>query len=252
MSSSDVGHSADNKTALDQFEELALEEAAQAPTKRQVERVERRSSRRSQIAVALSLLIAIGAVIFSTINSVQIAQTEAKSAITQEGLDNLRDINKDLRDRGLPQIPEPKAGDPVDMNALAAAAAAIVNDRVKDDPRFRGPQGRQGEPCAPQVPGCTGPPGPGGQEGSQGQQGPPGAQGPGPSDAQVQDGVSAYCAANPVNCIGPKGDPGVPGPQGERGPAIQSFTYQDALGVSYTCTDPDGDLNYTCSPSMGG
>lgn len=89
--------------------------------------------------------------------------------------------------------------------------------------------------------------------------GPEGQTGPGPSDAQVAQSVSTYCAAH-GGCrgsVGPGGPQGEPGPQGAQGlqgdqgpqgdpgspPASFTFTY---LGIDYTCTDPDADGNYTC------
>lgn len=42
------------------------------------------------------------------------------------------------------------------------------------------------------------------------------------------------------------GKDGEPGKVGPAGPAVKSWTWTDTLGQQYTCTDPDGDLNYAC------
>lgn len=47
---------------------------------------------------------------------------------------------------------------------------------------------------------------------------------------------------------GPKGDTGPAGPAGPTGPAVKSWSWT-AGGVTYTCSDPDGDLNYACASS---
>lgn len=92
--------------------------------------------------------------------------------------------------------------------------------------------------------------GPAGAAGAAGAPGAAGDQGPGPTDQQVAAAVAAYCSDG--RCQGPKGDTGAPGPQGEPGPKgdpgyPDSWTYTDELGQTYTCTDPDGDHNYTCT-----
>jgi hypothetical protein len=94
-----------------------------------------------------------------------------------------------------------------------------------------GSQGATGEAGAEGATGATGPPGPPGPPGQQGPPGPPGE--PGAEGAQ-----------------GPPGPPGPPGPQGAQGPPVGSFTILSAAGVSITCSDPEGDGQYTCSPAL--
>lgn len=105
-----------------------------------------------------------------------------------------------------------------------------------------GPQGVQG------IQGVSGP---------QGIQGPPGPRGPkGDSGASGSSGSAGTIGATgpqgPAGPSGPKGDQGEQGPvgpegqTGPRGPAPDSFTWT-MLGTTYTCTDPDGDGDYTCS-----
>lgn len=77
------------------------------------------------------------------------------------------------------------------------------------------------------------------------------------TDSQLDAAVKRYCAKlencsqGPQGVKGDKGDKGESGPVGPigpvgpQGPAIASFTFT-ASGVTQTCTDPDGDLNYTC------
>jgi hypothetical protein len=212
--SSSVGGD-DGRNALDNFEELAMDEARQAPTKGQVARIDRRSSRRSQVAVALSLLIAILAVGFSTYNTVSIARNEAQNALTQEGLDSLRSANEKLAEQGLPEIPLPRDGEAIDADAIAAAAAALMYDRIRSDPSFKGAQGGRGEPCTPDVPGCTGPEGKAGTDGAKGQDGAPA---PEVSDERIAAGIEAYCGRVPSPCVGPGGPVGPEGPPGPEGP----------------------------------
>lgn len=198
------------------------EESGRQSAKERMERVERKTSRAAQAAVAISLLVALFSLLLAGWNTLSIAHNEAQNAITQDGLESLKAANERLEARGLPKIPLPREGESINADALAAAAAAILKDDIRDDPNFRGPQGRPGDPCVPQVPGCTGPAGPSGQNGSEGQQGPMGAQGPGPTDEQILAGVSAYCTADPTKCQGAKGekgDQGVPGPIGPQGSA---------------------------------
>lgn len=124
-----------------------------------------------------------------------------------------------------------------------------------------------------------------GPTGVQGERGPAGEDGRDATDAQVREGIAAYCDAR-FRCQGPagadgidgspgsngvngsdgqngaQGVPGPAGPQGELGPAgpqgIQgepgpvgpapasfSFTF---LGVPYTCTNT-GTGDYTCTVS---
>lgn len=238
----------------------ALAEVEQVP---KVEKIERRVTRRNQMMVVVSLIIALLSMAWSTWNTIQggersedIAAITARATVTEKDIKDLREANKLRSDAGLPEIPLPEPGEDVDVRALAAAASAIVLEDIQGDPRFKG---SKGEPCAPSDSACKGPQGPrgqpgtpgeGGDTGDPGQDGERGPQGPGPTDEQVQANIAIYCNANPTMCIGPKGDPGPEGLMGPAGPPIESFTFRDVLGVAYTCTDPDGDLNYECS-TMG-
>lgn len=103
--------------------------------------------------------------------------------------------------------------------------------------------------------GATGDRGPRGFIGPVGPRGLPGEDGTNGSDGETvtgpagQDGAAG--AVGEPGPEGPAGPQGQQGPQGERGPEgpagfPQSFTYTDATGIQRTCTDPDGDRNYTC------
>jgi hypothetical protein len=239
--------------------ETQLIQVEQVP---KVERIERRFNRRGQVVVVLSLIIALLSGAWAGWNSIQIAQNEARAAITEDGIASLRAANEKLRSQGLDPIPLPREGEAIDADALAAAAAALAYNQMKNDPTFRGPQGEKGDSCDSNQVGCRGPSGPrgtpgipgeGGDTGQPGADGQAGPQGPGPTDEQVQANIAVYCNAYPTSCMGPKGDPGTPGSPGDPGPAIQSFTFTygpEPLAVTYTCTDPDGDLNYECT-TMG-
>lgn len=139
---------------------------------------------------------------------------------------------------------------------------------------LRGEQGLQGVRGAN---GKVGAPGPGGPAGPRGPQGPPG---PGPNFtladvvaglspklvATIEDRLPGIVADNcHGSCVGPQGETGPRGPAGQdgaqglqgepgaqgatgpQGPAVVSWTFVDGTGLSHVCSDPDGDLNYTCS-----
>jgi hypothetical protein len=202
------------------LEQAAGRETRRLATKGQVDRVERRSSRRGQIVTALSLLIAILSVSWSGWNSLQISRNEARDAaedvITTEGLESLRAANEKLVEQGLPEIPLPREGDRVDADAVAAAAAALMYDRIRNDPAFQGPQGpvgptgaagTPGSPCLPSEPACVGPGGP---------EGPSGAEGAAGADGDKGDRGDPGLPCLPENpaCVGPMGPPGPLCPSG--------------------------------------
>lgn len=247
MNSSDADVGPRNQGPLDDLEDQlqAVEtEVRRVPSKDQVDRVERRSLSWSKMAVIASLIITIISAGVTTWLTIQVAQNTAQQAITQEGVESLKSANEQLRRKGLPEIPLPSAGDRIDPNDLAAAAAAILRADIQNDPSFKGAPGDQGAACTPQIPGCTGEEG---KAGSEGPRGPDGASGPEPSDERIANGVSAYCSADPTRCIGPKGDPGDPGAKGDTGPAPESITFTYLL-TTYTCTDPEKDGHYDCDP----
>ena len=83
-----------------------------------------------------------------------------------------------------------------------------------------------------------------------GPQGEPGVDG--------QDGASAYEVAVADgfvgtesewldSLVGPAGEPGAPGAPGAPGPAVVSWDFVFE-GVTYSCDDEDGDLDYDCEP----
>lgn len=79
---------------------------------------------------------------------------------------------------------------------------------------------------------CTPPPAAPGVDGADGQDGTDGVPGPTPSPADLDAAVARYCAT--VDCTGAAGPPG---------PAPVSIT----LDNGQVCTDPEGDLTYTCT-----
>jgi hypothetical protein len=106
---------------------------------------------------------------------------------------------------------------------------------VEGAPGPMGGRGRRGERGATGRAGSDGADGRPGVAGSDGAVGPAGTDGTDGKDGE--DGVA-----------GAKGDPGAAGPPGEQGPPgppVESFTFT-FLGTDYTCTDPDGDGDYTC------
>lgn len=110
---------------------------------------------------------------------------------------------------------------------------------VSAPPGERGPAG----PAGASIVGPRGPVGPRGARGPRGFEGEPGASVTGPAGPQGE------------SIVGPQGETGesITGPQGEPGPTgppIASFTFTQG-GHTWTCTDPDGDLTYTCESDQG-
>jgi hypothetical protein len=136
-----------------------------------------------------------------------------------------------------------------DRNEAATAAATSAVANLAAQVRSLG-----GEPVVtpsqlPQIgaTGATGPMGPQGVSGRNGKRGATGARGPGPTNAQVAEGVAAYCASG--RCVGPRGPSGQDGKDGADGQPGQSaypftFTFTVALNpvqsttYTVTCSSP--------------
>ncbi len=106
------------------------------------------------------------------------------------------------------------------------------------------------------VPGPAGPRGIDGKDGAAGEPGAPGLAGP--SGAQGEPGVPGAGEAGPVGPsgpAGPQGEPGPagaqgePGPEGPPGPGFTVFSI-DLGGVLFICSDPDGNGQFGCQPSL--
>lgn len=117
---------------------------------------------------------------------------------------------------------------------VAQAVATYCNARGE----CRGPTGTDG------TNGTTGPVGPAGPTGSPGPSGPQGEQGipgPPPSQAQVNEGVAAYCDGQADNCAGPAGPQGPVGPQGPKGdPATDTVCPPGTSSKKYTVLTDEG------------
>lgn len=128
-----------------------------------------------------------------------------------------------------------------------------------------GPPGTQGKPgvtppCLSTTSRCQGSPGIPGVAGANGVNGVDGVDGV--DGKNGENGKSYGCDGNVVDadhpaatCPGQPGVPGQPGANGkdgtngtngENGPPVESWSWTDSQGVTYTCTDPDGDLKYSC------
>lgn len=169
------------------------------PTKRDLDRTERRAYRTSHVGVAFSLLIAIVALVMSYFNSSDIAETKVSQKLHASSIAALRQANEKLQAQGLPTLPVPQPGETLDADILSQAAAALVLAQIKGDPTYRGAtgtkgaKGEPGKPCLPTTSSCRGPRGtegrPGedcdpvikpactGPQGQQGVQGEPGTNG---------------------------------------------------------------------------
>jgi len=134
----------------------------------------------------------------------------------------------------------------------------------------RGIQGVQGIQGLTGPPGPPGPVGPQGVQGFQGESGKAGSAGTNGADGKAGADGSSGPAGSPGadGPQGPKGDTGPQGPQGPKGepgpkgdngaqgetgppgyPTSFTFTQTDITGreTTYTCSDPDGDHQYTCT-----
>lgn len=134
------------------------------------------------------------------------ATEKADNARYQQLFDNYSSLYKEF---GQSTGTEPSAPSPALVEGPAGATGST------------GATGARGDIGVPGQTGPAGPPGAAGSSGSAGDAGPAGVQGdPGPA--------------------GPQGPAGVAGPGGADGQPPLSWTYDDALGISYTCnrTDP--------------
>lgn len=122
------------------------------------------------------------------------------------------------------------------VTPLVPPADEIVAERGDTGPP--GPPGDRGQigPIGPPGPaGSDGPPGPQGDTGTAGPTGQPGTAG-------------APGAVGSSGEPGPQGPPGATGPPGPAGAPPESFTFT-WLATTYRCSDPDGDGDFTCSPT---
>lgn len=245
--------SADRKRDLQPFEELEAalvtvdQQAREIPSKQDIKRTERRSSRNGRVAIVVSMIIALLSLVFTGINGHQIADTAAKQALNESSLQSLKEANKKLEAAGLPPVPVPQQiGQAFDANALAQAAAALV----LSDPRFAGltiadlrrqvegyfashplPEGQK--PTTDQVTAAVAaiyaanPPRPGRA----------------PTVDEIADAVSAYCAGN-NRCRGPVGPQGETGATGQ--PAPPPTPAEIRAQVEAYCAD-----NNKCQGPMG-
>jgi hypothetical protein len=197
-------------------------QAEQLPSKEDLDRSEARSTARLRIMFAGMCLVALAlgviAVFVSFSNIHDISANAAQDALRDSSLKSLQDANGKLIAKGLPPIPEPPAGQTVDQNSLAQAAAALV----LADPRFAGltiadlrrqvegyfashplPEGQK--PTTDQVTTAVAaiyaanPP----------------KNGRPPTADEIFQAVSAYCGGD--TCRGPRGDQGDTGENGING-----------------------------------
>jgi outer membrane murein-binding lipoprotein Lpp len=138
------------------------------------------------------------------------------------------------------------------LEQLGVEPAAPPPEVVVDQRGDAGPQGPAGRAGEPGPPGPTGDPGTDGAPGVGGRPGEPGTTGaagtPGPVGATGATGEPGSTGApGEPGPAGPQGDPGPAGPDGQPGSPPTSWTFT-WLGTTWTCTDPDGDLAYTCTP----
>ncbi|NUO59010.1 MAG: collagen-like protein [Hamadaea sp.] len=132
--------------------------------------------------------------------------------------------------------------------AIAAVATYCSSGTCKGPTGATGAQGVAGQEGAAGAAGADGKngadstvPGP---QGPAGAEGPAGPAGPGPTQAQINEAVTAYCSAAADRCTGPAG------PKGDTGAAGTDGT--DAVPFTFTFTIPaDGPLKdaqtYSCT-----
>lgn len=117
---------------------------------------------------------------------------------------------------------------------VAQAVASYCNARGE----CRGPTGTDGTNGND---GSVGPQGPVGSPGPAGPQGDQGIPGPPPSQAQVSEGVAAYCDGQVDNCQGPAGPAGPAGPKGDPGdPASDTVCPPGTSSKKYSVLTDEG------------
>lgn len=156
----------------------------------------------------------------------------------------------------------------------AKAKAATAQKKTDDAQDTASAADRRSKRTIQYLQGKRGLPGVPGKNGVIGARGPAGVQGPaGPAGRDGTDGrdavltrddlfavLTAYCSTR--NCRGPMGftgpqgpagPQGAPGAAGPPGPAMQrafsvSFPREDGTTATLSCSDPEGDGSYVCTP----
>lgn len=147
-------------------------------SKKQLISVQRRTSRLLYAAVAICLLISLATAVVVAIMIPRLVRTETGLAVNSAAIQSAIDTREELRRSGvaeqdLPPIPETQPTDQgVDIGAIVDTITAQVLAEIRNDPRYRGPNGLPGEPCDPVInPACKGVPGDPGDNGSDGAKG---------------------------------------------------------------------------------
>jgi len=238
MSNYDGAGGSDRQGELEDQLALVEDEVRRVPTKEHVDHVERRVTRLGKMAVVTSLIISVLAVAGCVFLAVWVSRNEAQSTITDQAIEDLREANRLRVEQGLPEIPLPGPGETVDANSVAAMAAALLLEDIRDDSRFRGPEGDAGAPGTPGQGGDTGQPGRDGTDGSSGQDGDPGrgvdymvVDGSGDLWVHFTDSYPPMRVGHVVGPTGPKGEIGPIGPQGTAGPACMPGWHPETLSV---------------------
>jgi hypothetical protein len=165
--------------------------------------------------------------------------------------EELRTVEKRCYDENpLPNDPvvEDDASPPaIDGGPSTPSGGVTPNANASDGDDGR--DGRDGRNGAPGEPGAPGLPGTSGTSGTSGRDGRDGVSVPGPVGPQGpagQDGATGPQGPPGESVVGPEGPQGPQGFPGFDGMAPKSWTWTDANGDTFECSDPDGDLNYTC------
>jgi hypothetical protein len=205
--------------AAEEFEQTVEDGVREMPTKADVSRVERKAKRGNQVTIAIVALIAIAALVWGYINSQETARVAAANEINYGSIQVLNAARDQLKAQGVPEkdlppiVQAPAPGQPVDINALAQAAAALVLADIRTDPAFRGPEGGRGadgKPCDPiDNVLCRGPGGAPGENGTNGVDGKNGENGTNGVDGRDgEDGEDAPKAVS-ASFVDLNGGPGI-------------------------------------------